>query len=112
MAPLVSQLKRDNLIEAEAIPQLECYAAGILWARTEGFIPAPETTHALAAAVREARRAKAEGREKTILLCYSGHGLFDLAGYDAYLSGQLTNHELPQNEINAAIAKCPPAPAL
>jgi tryptophan synthase beta chain len=112
MAPLVSQLKRDNLIEAEAIPQLECYAAGILWARTEGFIPAPETTHALAAAIREAKRAKAEGRERTILLCYSGHGLFDLAGYDAYLSGQLTNHELPQDEIAAAIAKCPPAPAL
>jgi tryptophan synthase beta chain len=103
MAPLVSQLTKDGLIEATAVQQLESYAAGLLWARTEGFIPAPETTHAIAAVVREAKRAAEEGVEKNIVFCYSGHGILDLYGYDAYLNGRLTNYDLPQEEIDRAI---------
>jgi tryptophan synthase beta chain len=99
MAPLVSHCVREKLVEAHAIPQLECYEAAVLWARTEGFIPAPETSHALAAAVREARRAQDEGKERVILLNWSGHGLMDLSGYHAYFSGQLTNYEMPDIEI-------------
>ena len=104
MAPLVSQLKHDNLIEAQSIQQLDCYAAGILWARTEGFVPAPETTHAIAAVVREAKQAKEEGKAKNILFCYSGHGLLDLNGYDAYLTGKLGNYDLPDAEITKSLA--------
>ncbi len=111
MAPLVSQLTKDGLVEATSVQQLESYAAGVLWARTEGFIPAPETTHAIAAVVREAERAREEGVEKNIVFCYSGHGIMDLSGYDAYLGGRLTNYELPQSEIDRAIhdnGKMPP----
>ncbi len=99
MAPLVCHALREGLIEAHAIPQLECYEAAVQWARTEGFIPAPETAHALAAAVREARRAQDEGKERVILLNWSGHGLMDLTGYEAYLSGALTNYELTDEEM-------------
>ena len=105
MAPLVSQLLRDNLIEAQALHQLECYSAAVMWARTEGFIPAPETSHAIAATIREAERAKEEGKERTILLGWSGHGLMDLTGYAAFLSGKLTDYEMPQQEIDNALAR-------
>ncbi len=74
-----------------------------MFARTEGFIPAPETNHAIAAVVDEARRAKQEGKEKVILFNYSGHGIIDLAAYDAYLSGKLEPHELPNGEIKRAL---------
>jgi len=103
MAPIVSQLKRDGIIEAQAMQQLDCYAAGILWARSEGFVPAPETTHAIATVVVEAGRAREEGKAKNILFCYSGHGLLDLTGYDAYLSGKLANYALPQDVIDQAL---------
>ena len=103
MAPLVSRVYADGLMEATSVQQLACYEAGILWARTEGFVPAPETTHAIAAVIQEAEKAREEGREKNILFCYSGHGLLDLAGYDAYLSGKLANYELPQAEIDKAL---------
>jgi len=73
------------------------------WARTEGFIPAPETNHVIAAVVQEALRAKEEGREKVILFSWSGHGLVDLAAYDAFLSGQLTPYKLPEEEIKRAL---------
>jgi tryptophan synthase beta chain len=99
MAPIVCHARREGLIEAQAIPQIECYEAAVLWARTEGFIPAPETAHALALAVREARRAQEEGKEKTILLNWSGHGLMDLLGYDAYLGGRLENYHLTDEEM-------------
>ena len=111
MAPLVSQLTKSGLIEATSVQQLDCFAAGLLWARTEGFIPAPETTHAIAAVVNEARRATEEGKEKNIVFCYSGHGIMDLYGYDAYLNGKLTNYDLPQEQIDRAIhdnGKMPP----
>jgi tryptophan synthase beta chain len=103
MAPLVSQLVEDGLIEARAYHQLDCYAAAVLWARTEGFIPAPETSHAIAAAIEEAKQAKEEGRERVICVGWSGHGLMDLTGYDAYLSGRLTNYEYPQHEIERSL---------
>ena len=103
MSPLVSQLVMDVLIEPLALHQLECYKAAVLWARTEGFISAPETSHALAATVREAQRAKEEGKERVILMNWSGHGLMDLLGYDAYLSGKLSDYSLPQEAIEQAL---------
>ncbi len=105
MAPIVSQLLVDKLIEARAEHQLKCYGAAMMWCRCEGFIPAPETSHAIAVAIDEANRAKEEGKEKTILLCWSGHGLMDLTGYDAYLSGKLQNYELPEEAIRASLAE-------
>lgn len=102
---IVSQLKKDNLIEAIAIPQLETFEAGILFAQTEGIIPAPESTHAIAAAIREANIAKEEGMQKTILFNLSGHGLVDMAAYDQYLAGDLKNHELLQADIDRSLLK-------
>ena len=104
MAPLVSQAIVEGLLEPRAYHQLTCYQAAVQWARTEGFIPAPETSHALAACVEEANRAKEEGTEKVILLNWSGHGLMDLSAYDAYLSGKLEDHELPQEDIDRGVA--------
>lgn len=104
MAPLVSQLLQDGLIEARAYHNLETFKAGIDFARTEGHISAPETNHALAAVVDVAKEAKAEGKEKTILVNWSGHGLVDMAAYDAYLSGNLTDYDLPEAEIEKALA--------
>jgi tryptophan synthase beta chain len=103
MAPIISHLLKEELIEAQALNQLETFEAGIKWARTEGFIPAPETNHAIAAVVAEAQRAKEEGKEKTILFNFSGHGLVDMAAYDSYLSGKLIHHELPDEEIVRAL---------
>ncbi|HNQ02208.1 MAG TPA: TrpB-like pyridoxal-phosphate dependent enzyme, partial [Syntrophales bacterium] len=103
MAPIVSHMLKENLIEARAYHQLDTFDAGVLWARTEGFIPAPETTHAIAAVVDEAKRAKEEGKEKIILFNYSGHGLVDLASYEAYFSGKLSAYELPDEEIQRAL---------
>ena len=102
---ITSQLKKDGLIEAEAIKQLETFEAGILFARSEGIIPAPESCHAIAMAIREANKAKEEGKEKIILFNLSGHGLVDMAAYDKYLSGALTNYEVTQSEIDASLAK-------
>lgn len=100
LAPLVSQLILDKLIEPRSYNQLESYAAGLTFARTEGIVCAPETNHAIAAAIHEANIAKEEGREKTILFNLSGHGMLDLSGYDAYMSGKLTDYSLPQEEID------------
>ncbi|MBN2232881.1 MAG: TrpB-like pyridoxal phosphate-dependent enzyme [Deltaproteobacteria bacterium] len=103
MAPLVSQAAVEGLLKPMNLPQLECYAAAIQWARTEGPICAPETSHAIAATIREAIKAREEGREKVILFNYSGHGLLDLSGYDAYLGGRLSNYELPEDDFRAAV---------
>ncbi|MCX7044863.1 MAG: TrpB-like pyridoxal phosphate-dependent enzyme [Candidatus Sumerlaeota bacterium] len=105
MAPLVSHLTHEGLLRPMAITQSKCYEAAVKWARTEGFIPAPETAHALAAAVVEAQKAKEEGKQKTILLCWSGHGLLDLTGYDKYLTGQLQDVIPTDAEIAEGI-KC------
>jgi len=103
MAPVVSHLVKGGLIEPRAFNQLETFTAGVNWARTEGFISAPETNHVIAAVVQEAERAKEEGKEKVILFNWSGHGLVDLAAYEAFLSGQLTNYALPDEEIRRAL---------
>ena len=91
MAPTVSQLAAEGLLAPRSVGQTEAYEAGVLWARSEGFIPAPETTNALAQVVKEARQAREEGREKTIAVSFSGHGLLDLAAYDKYFAGALTD---------------------
>ncbi|MGL5772174.1 MAG: TrpB-like pyridoxal phosphate-dependent enzyme [Bacteroidales bacterium] len=96
---IVSQLLKDNLIEAQSVPQLETFEAGVLFARTEGIIPAPESTHAIAVAIREALKAKEEGVSKNILFNLSGHGLIDMASYDKYFSGELSNYSVSANQI-------------
>jgi len=103
MAPLVSHVIREGLAEARAIQQLECYKMALLWAHTEGFIPAPETAHAIAATAQEARQAKEEGKEKVILMNWSGHGLMDLTGYGAYLAGKLSDAELPEEVLKDSL---------
>ncbi len=104
MAPLVSHVLREGLIEAEAIHQLECYEAAVNFAHTEGFISAPETSHAIAQTIREAKRAKEEGKEKVILMNWSGHGLMDLTGYQAYFDGKLADYDLPEEQLIRSLA--------
>lgn len=112
MSPLVSRAVEDGLMAPRSIHQLECYKAGVLFAKTEGIIPAPETTHAIAAVIQEANKAKEEGKEKVILFNFSGHGLMDLVGYDKYFSGELEDHDLPVEEIakNLEVIKGFPLP--
>lgn len=110
MAPLVSQLALDGLVRPESVQQLETFHAGITFARAEGFISAPETNHAVAMVIREALKAKEEGKEKVILFNWSGHGLVDMAAYEAFLRGQLADHALPADEIQRAIADIGPLP--
>ena len=102
---LVSQLRRDGYLNAVAIKQLETFEAGVLFARSEGIIPAPESTHAIAATIREALKAKEEGREKVILFNLSGHGLIDMAAYDSYFSGQLQDYVVPDEEIAGSLGE-------
>lgn len=96
---IVSQLLKDKLIEAVDIAQLESFEAGTLFAKTEGIIPAPESCHAIAAAIREARKCKETNEEKIILFNLSGHGLIDMTAYDQYFAGNLIDYQLPDNEI-------------
>jgi tryptophan synthase beta chain len=103
VAPLVSQTIVEGLVKPRAIDQLECYAAAVMFARTEGIIPAPETSHAIAAAIQEAKKAKEEGKKKVILFNFSGHGLMDLVGYDNYFQGKLKDYPLPEHEMGDAI---------
>ena len=107
MAPLVSHLYEQGLLEAVAIPQTECFAAALQFARTEGIVPAPEPTHAIAAAIREARACKESGEEKVIVTALCGHGHLDLAAYEKYLSGEMVDFELPDEAIAAAMAEVP-----
>ncbi len=102
---IVSQLMKDNLIEAADVQQLESFEAGVLFAQAEGIIPAPESTHAIAAAIKEALKAKEEGKEKVILFNLSGHGLIDMASYDRYFAGELTNYIVPEEDIAKNIAQ-------
>ena len=99
MAPIVSQLVSEGIMEAKAVTQLEAYKAGIIVARTEGIIPAPETNHALACVIDEAKKAKEEGKEKVILFNWSGHGLLDLVAYDDYFSGKMKDYILTDEEM-------------
>jgi len=100
---LVSQLLRDNLIEASAIHQLECFEAGVKFVNTEGILPAPEATHGIAQVIREANRAKEEGIQKTILFNLCGHGYFDMSAYQDYFDGKLQDHELTEEELNSGL---------
>lgn len=96
---VVSQLKEDNLMEAVDIPQLETFAAATMFARSEGMIPAPESSHAIAAAIREAKKAKEAGESKVILFNLSGHGLIDMSAYDQYISGDLANYQVSDEMV-------------
>lgn len=96
---VVSQLKEDNLMEAVDIPQLETFAAATLFARSEGIIPAPESSHAIAAAIREAKKAKEAGESKVILFNLSGHGLIDMSAYDQYIAGDLANYQVSEEMV-------------
>jgi len=102
---LVSQLLKDGLIEAKAKMQRECFEAGVLFARTEGILPAPESTYAIAGALDEARRADLEGVARTILFNLSGHGHFDISAYEKYFENNLPDHELTTAEIDEALSK-------
>ncbi|HNX68221.1 MAG TPA: TrpB-like pyridoxal phosphate-dependent enzyme [Candidatus Omnitrophota bacterium] len=104
MAPLVSQGVIEGLLEPRAIDQIKCYEAALLWARTEGAICAPETSHAIACVIEEAVKAREEGKEKNILFCYSGHGLMDLLGYDKFLNGELREYALPDEILKESVS--------
>jgi tryptophan synthase beta chain len=112
MAPLVSHLVHQGVIEARAYGQNECFAEAVRFSRAEGIIPAPEPSHALRAVAEEAARADEEGVERTILFNLCGHGNFDLAAYDAYLAGTLVDVELPQAELDRAAEGMRGLPAL
>jgi len=107
MAPLVSHAMDLGLIEAAAVQQLEAFAAGVQFARAEGIIPAPEAGHAIAGAIREALRAKEEGKPQTVLFILSGHGHFDMQAYIDYGAGKLRNYDYPEEEIAMALAGLP-----
>ncbi|HPQ94381.1 MAG TPA: TrpB-like pyridoxal phosphate-dependent enzyme, partial [Thiolinea sp.] len=104
---LVSQLYHEGLIEATAVAQLETFAAGVMFAQSEGIIPAPESCHAVAAAIRAARECAQSGETKTLLFNLSGHGHFDMAAYDRYLRGELTDYDYPESAIRASLAHLP-----
>ena len=97
------RLMKDGLIEAQSMPQVETLAAGVLFAQTEGIIPAPESTHAIAATIREALKAKEEGVSKTILFNLSGNGVIDLYAYEQYLAGALKDFSPSDEEIRKTI---------
>ena len=104
-SPIISLLVQEGIMEATAYYQTEVFEAGLLFARSEGFIPAPETNHAIKAAIDEAVRAREEGKEKVILFNFSGHGLLDLSAYDAFFKGELKDYELTDEEIKKALAE-------
>jgi tryptophan synthase beta chain len=107
MAPLVSHIYELGMLEAVAIHQNECFDAAVQFARSEGIVPAPEPTHALAATIREALRCKESGEEKVILTALCGHGHFDLTSYEAYLDGSLVDYDYPDDKVAAAMARIP-----
>jgi tryptophan synthase beta chain len=112
MAPIISRLLKSNLIEARAYVQNEIFEAAVLFAQTEGIIPAPESAHAIKAAIDEARAAREEGKKKVILFNLSGHGHFDMSAYDAYFAGRLEDHEMHPDDIKAALADIKNLPVL
>jgi tryptophan synthase beta chain len=102
---VVSQLLKDGFMEAMDIPQLESFDAGMLFARAEGIIPAPESCHAIAATIREAKKCIETGEEKVILFNLSGHGLIDMPSYDQYISGNLHDYNLSDEDVEKCVAK-------
>jgi tryptophan synthase beta chain len=107
MSPLLSHIYELGLIEAVAKPQSECFAAGLKFARTEGILPAPEPTHAIAACIEEALRCKETGEEKVILTAVCGHGLLDLTAYSNYQAGEVTDFDLPMAAVEDALSRLP-----
>ncbi len=107
MSPLVSLLKEHNVIEAQAVHQLASFEAGVLFARAEGILPAPEPTHAIAVVIQLAKQAKEEGRSPVILFNLSGHGHFDLTSYEKYLEGHLEDYEYPIEEVRHSMETVP-----
>ncbi|MEJ2698712.1 MAG: TrpB-like pyridoxal phosphate-dependent enzyme [Desulfuromonadales bacterium] len=106
-SPLVSQLLHAGVIEAKAVGQLSCFEAAVQFSRAEGIIPAPESSHAIRAALDEALQAKEEGKEKTILFNLSGHGHVDMAAYDAYFEGKLEDYAYPTEAIEESLTHLP-----
>lgn len=102
---IISQLIRDGLMHGVDIPQLESFEAGMLFARTEGIIPAPESCHAIAATIREADKCKQTGEEKVILFNLSGHGLIDMPSYEQYISGELQNYRISDEDIERNVSE-------
>jgi len=110
MAPLVSLLHREGIVEATSYPQLKCFEAAVTFAKAEGIIVAPETSHAVCCAIDEALKAKEEGKGKTILFNLSGHGYFDMAAYEKYFADKLSDYEHPEEKIREALASLPKVP--
>ena len=106
-SPLVSQLLHHGVIEARAVGQMACFEAAVTFARAEGIIPAPESSHAIRGAIDEALRAKEEGKERVILFNLSGHGHVDMAAYDAYFAGELEDYEYPAEKVKESLAHLP-----
>lgn len=104
---IISQLIKDGYMHGVDIPQLESFKSGMLFARTEGIIPAPESCHAIAATIREALKAKEKGEKKVILFCLSGHGLIDMPSYDSYINGDLQNYSVSDEEIEKFLKDVP-----
>lgn len=102
---IVSELMKDKMMEAVDIQQLDTFKAAVLFAQSEGIIPAPESAHAIAAAIREANQAKLEGKSRTILFNLSGHGLIDMSAYDQYLAGDLLNYEVTDEEVKKNLSE-------
>jgi tryptophan synthase beta chain len=111
MSPLLSHIYELGLMEAIAVPQTECFAVALQFARTEGIVPAPEPTHALAACIREALACKESGEEKVILTALCGHGHFDMAAYDAYLAGRMVDEDVPDERFAGSLSELPQVPA-
>ncbi len=107
MSPLVSQLYEEKLIEAVAVPQVATFEAGVMFARAEGIIPAPESAHAIRACIDEALRCKESGEPKTLFFNLSGHGHFDMTAYESYFAGKLEDFAYPEQVIQASIARLP-----
>ena len=112
MAPIVCHLHKLGFIEATAVDQLTTFEAGVTFARTEGIISAPETNHAIRVTIDEALKCKATGESKTILLAHSGHGHFDMAAYEQYLSGKLEDYRYPEEKVKEALKDLPEVPAI
>ena len=104
---LISQLYNEGFLEAVAVPQLETFAAGALFAKSEGIVPAPESCHAIAAVVREAKNCAQTGESKTLLFNLSGHGHFDMVSFERYMRGELNDYEYPDAAIQASLAHLP-----
>jgi tryptophan synthase beta chain len=107
MAPLVSLLAKKGIVEAVSYNQNPVFEAAILFAKTEGIIPAPETAHAIKAVIDEAIKCRETGEEKCIVFNFSGHGHFDLSAYEAYLSGKLVDYEYPEEKILESLKELP-----